>query len=269
MNDAPVPMAEDVAGPAVMPLVTFFRCVPQAPLPIRADRSAVGTLPTRAYRFCEAVATASGLGYYIFPPMNFALMWDGLRILWRWAEQPDWEPLQAVQFPDFRAYFDSIAPDDIKEYAPPFISAMREPGIVQIWSGLLARTRRNYSLMLRAPVNVPRVQHYEVFEGIIETDRWFGPVFNNFRLSKTDTPVEFNVEEPFMQAIPLAREGYDEALFNDYQLVASLKDLRADEWRAYHDTVVRPNKQEVRPRGQYAAATRRRRRGARGHAGDG
>lgn len=246
---------------AAEPLVTFYRFVPQARLPQRADRSAVGTLPTRAFRFCEAVATASGLGYYIFPPMDFSLMWDGIRVLWRWKEQEQWAPLGTVQFPDFRPYFDSVAPDAIKEFSPPFMSVLREPGIIQIWSGMAARTRPGTSLLLRGPVNVPRTQHFEVFEGIIETDTWFGPLFNNFRLTKTDTPVDFSAEEPFMQAIPIERNAHDEAYFNDYQLVADLKDMRPAEWDAYHHTVVRPNTQEVRPRGQYAVATRRRRRG--------
>ena len=245
---------------APTPLVTFYRFAPDAPLPQRADRSAVGTLPTRAYRFCEAVATASGLGYYLFPPMNFSLMWDGIRLLWRWAEQPDWAPLQTVQLPDFRAYFDALVPPEIKEFSPPFISALREPGIAQIWSGMVARTRPGISLWVRAPINVPRTQHYETFEGIIETDHWFGPLFNNFRLTKTDTPVDFNTEEPFLQVIPIPRANYNEAAFNDYQMVAALKDLRPDEWQAFHHTVVRPNTQEVRPRGQYAVATRRRRK---------
>lgn len=126
---------------------------------------------------------------------------------------------------------------------------------------MVARTRPGISLWLRAPINVPRTQHYEVFEGIIETDHWFGPVFNNFRLTKTDTPVEFKTEEPFLQAIPIPRAVYSEAGFNDYQLVAQIKDLRPDEWQAYHHTVVKPNTQEVRPRGQYAVTTRRRRKG--------
>lgn len=171
-------------------------------LPQRADRSAVGTLPTRAYRFCEAVATASGLGYYLFPPMDFSLMWDGTCLLWRWSEQPEWAPLQSVHLPEYREYFDSVAPPDIKTFSPPFISALREPGIAQIWSGIVARTRPGTSIWLRAPVNVPRTQHYEVFEGVIETDHWFGPLFNNCRLTKTDTPVDFSTEEPFLQAIP-------------------------------------------------------------------
>src|SRR4051794_10697026 len=41
------------------PLVTFHRFIPQARLPQRADRSAIGTMPTRAFRYCEAIVSAS------------------------------------------------------------------------------------------------------------------------------------------------------------------------------------------------------------------
>ena len=34
-------------------LVTFHRLIPTARLPQRADRSAAGMLPTRAFRYCE------------------------------------------------------------------------------------------------------------------------------------------------------------------------------------------------------------------------
>ena len=50
------------------PLVTFHRLIPTARLPQRADRSAAGSLPTRAFRYCEPSTSASGYGYYIFPP---------------------------------------------------------------------------------------------------------------------------------------------------------------------------------------------------------
>ena len=45
-------------------LVTFHRLIPSARLPQRADRSAAGMLPTRAFRYCEPSSTASGFGYY-------------------------------------------------------------------------------------------------------------------------------------------------------------------------------------------------------------
>ena len=57
----------------------FHRFVPTARLPQRADRSAAGSLPTRAFRYCEPATSASGYGYYIFPPISFSLQWDGTR----------------------------------------------------------------------------------------------------------------------------------------------------------------------------------------------
>jgi len=58
----------------------FYRLFPDAPLPRRADRSADGMLPTRGYRYCEALASASAFGWYIYPPLNFSLVWDGIEI---------------------------------------------------------------------------------------------------------------------------------------------------------------------------------------------
>ena len=36
-------------------------------------------------------------------------------------------------------------------------------------------------------------------EGIIETDRWFGPLITNFQLTRTDIPVEFAPDFPLLQ----------------------------------------------------------------------
>jgi hypothetical protein len=43
----------------------FYQLIPDAPIPRPADRSADGMLPTRGYRYCEALAVASALGWYI------------------------------------------------------------------------------------------------------------------------------------------------------------------------------------------------------------
>ena len=89
------------------PLVTFHRLVPTARLPQRADRSAAGSLPTRAFRYCEPATSASGYGYYIFPPISFSLQWDGRDVMWTWEGAGTWLPLQSAQFPNFRDLFDS------------------------------------------------------------------------------------------------------------------------------------------------------------------
>ena len=241
------------------PLVVFHRLVPAGRLPQRADRSAAGSLPTRAFRYCEPSTSASGFGYYVFPPIGFSLQWDGHDIIWTWDGAAEWHPLRSAQFPGFRAVFDAAAPAEIRDYAPPFVSALQEPGLVQIWTGIVARTAPGWSLMVRPPANIQRRGAYELFEGIIETDHWFGPLITNLRLTKTDVPIDFRPDFPLLQVQPLPRHVYEDATLNNYELVPDLAQLTPGDWDDYYDTVVRPHVQEVRPRGQYAAAARKRR----------
>ena len=74
------------AGPALR----FYRLYPDARLPERADRAAGGSMPLRAFRYCEAMTTASSFGWYVFAPMDFSLMWDGEDIFWHCALLDDW-----------------------------------------------------------------------------------------------------------------------------------------------------------------------------------
>jgi len=240
-------------------LVTFHRFIPQARLPMRADRSAMGAIPTRAFRYCEAIVTANSFGYYVFPRMNFTLMFDGAEITWNYEGGPGFQPLRVAQFPNFREHFDAVAPEDCREFSPPFIGSLHEPGMIQLWSGLVARTRPGWSLLVRAPANVPNKEAFEVFEGVVETDRWFGPLFSAVQLTRTNTPIEFRADYPLFQVQPIPREALDDRNLNDYELVPELSQLSPADWDEYYDTVVRPNIADKRPRGQYAKDTRKRR----------
>jgi hypothetical protein len=242
------------------PIATFFRFVPGCQLPMRADRAAAGTMPTRAFRYCEAMTSASGFGWYVFPPITFSLMWDGgSEIFWTYKGQDAWFPLKKVQFPGFAEYYDKVAPAELRSFSPSFLAAFKEPGVVQIWSGLIARTAPEWSLLVRAPANLARSQGYENYEGIIETDRWFGPLFTNVRLTRTNIPVEFNEEYPFLQVQPVRRNTYGNALDN-FEIVSELGQLTPADWEAFRTTVVRPNIDPHRQRGQYAVSSRRRRK---------
>ena len=195
----------------------------------------------------------------MFPPIGFSVQWDGHDIMWTWEGVGEWFPLKSAQFPGFREQFDTVAPDEVKEFSPPFLGALQESGLIQLWTGFVVRTAPGWSLLVRAPANVPRPGGYEHFEGIVETDRWFGPLITNLRLTKTNVPIDFRPDYPLLQVQPLPRHVYEEATLNNYELVPSLSQLTPEDWDDYYDTVVRPNVQEVRPRGQYAAAARKRR----------
>jgi len=238
------------------PLVRFHSLIEHARPPERADRSAGGLLPTRAFRYCEAVTTASAFGWYVFPPLSFSLVWDGREIAWSYDGAEAWYPLGKAQFPEFSAKFDRAAPEPVRGYAPPFLAALPEPGVVQVWSGLLARTRPGWSLLVRAPANIPRSGAYDLFEGVVETDRWFGPLFTNVRLTRTDVPVTFDADFPLFQAQPLHRSVYSDDRLNDFDCAPGLAALSERDWDDYRATVVKDGD----PIGHHAVEVRRRRR---------
>jgi Family of unknown function (DUF6065) len=237
-------------------IATFFRLIECARLPMRADKSALGTMPTRAFRYCEPLRTASAFGWYVFPPTSFDIMWDGDDLWWRIDTVNDWEPLETIQFPDQAERFNLMAPGDIKGFSTPWLTKLPEPGALQMWSGLIARTQPGISLLVRQPANLPRSGGYELYEGIVETDRWFGPLFTNIRLTRTNAPVHFKSDFPLFQAQPIPQEVYADRTLASVATVASLNDFGPQEWYMYRATVVAPNQCRDRPFGTYAARSR-------------
>jgi hypothetical protein len=245
---------------AVAPIARFYRMIEAAQPPRRADRSAAGTLPTRATRYCDAVTTASAFGWYVFPPMDFQLLFDGEDVFWTYDDVDGWMPLTSAQFPDMATHFDEAAPAHLRGFAPPFLTALPEPGVVQIWTGLIARTLPGWNLHVRAPANMWIGGGYTLYEGIIESDRWFGPLFTNLRMTRTDTPLRIRAELPLIQVQPLPRAVFGDDVLDRLGFVAGMDVFCEQDWRDYETTVVRPNKNPDRLPGQYATGARRRRK---------
>jgi hypothetical protein len=231
----------------------FYRLIPDAPEPRRADRSADGTMPSNALRYCEALTSASAFGWYLYPPLSFSLCWEGDQIIWTYAGAEGWYPLRGAQYPGFLDAFKQVAPGDLGTLAPPFLVQGMLPGVVQIWSGYFARTAPGWALLSRGIANKPKAQPYENFEGIVQTDSWFGPLFTNIRITRTNSPVEFHMRYPLFQVQPLMRECYAEPSFT----VLEATDLKKEDWRRFEATI-QPNTDQMRPLGRYAVDTRKR-----------
>jgi hypothetical protein len=249
-------MAELAAGAVCQ----FYRLVPDAPEPRRADTSADGMLMVEAYRYCEAMRRASAFGWYIYPPINFMLILEeDEQITWTYegADARYALTFQGAQFPGFRDYFSEVAPESIKALAPTFLTQAREPGVVQIWSGYFARTAPGWALLSRGAANIPNPQPYRSLEGIVESDEWFGPLFTNIRLTRTNSPVHFNKRYPLFQVQPVLRQCYREPPFE----VCNLQDFTAADWQRFAATIV-PNANPARDLGHYAVETRKRLRNA-------
>jgi len=238
-------------------MVKFYRILPGSSFPQRADKSAGGTLPVRAYRYCEAIRTASAFGWYVFPPADFNLAWDGTDTIWKFEYEDSWTVLDSAQYPDFIRKFNRQCPIDLSDAVPPFLTAGAEPGMVQIWSGLFARTEPYWSLLVRAPANLPKSNSYEHYEGVIETDKWFGPLFINIRLTKTDVPITFDAGYPLMQVQPVQQYTYSDEVLESMDTVDGIEEFTQDDWDNYRHTITRPGRGLEREKGFYAKQVRR------------
>lgn len=243
---------------AEQPLARFIQLVESPRPPRRADRSVGGTLPTRALRYCEPVCNASAFGWLVFLPRRFRLRWDGHAIFFQLDEDDDWAPLRSINYPGFDDVFDAAAPEEIKGYAPPFLTAGIQPGYVQVWPGSMVSTAPGWSMLVRPVANLARPSGYELFEGIIETDTWLGPLFTNIRLTRTDMPIEFESDVPFFQLQPVLQSHYDDRFLNNFSVAEGLDALGASDWERYATAVSRPNAAPDRKRGRYAVAVRKR-----------
>ena len=237
--------------------VKFFRAIARAREPKRPDRTGSGILPMRAARYCESVTSATAFGWWLYPPLDCALMWDGTSVLWRYGDS-DWLPLTAAQFPDFASDFNNAAPTEAQGCSPPFLTALLEPGLVQIWTGYFARTAPGWSLLVREPVNFPATAGCRAYEGIIEADRWFAPLFANVRLTATHRPVELRGGFPLVQVQPLLRTVYADGVLDRPEICPSLAEWEPNDWRDFLQAVVRPTPRPSRPlRGSGSAAAQR------------
>lgn len=255
----PTPVTHDV-DPLPRSLVRFYRAVPQCRAPMRADPSALGTLPARGFQYCEALRAASTFGWYAFPPIDFTLQWDGDEVIWTYAGADAWQPLVSAQFPGYAAHFDRIAPPSIRGMSPPFLTYLRELSVVQIWSGVFIETAPGWSALVRAPANLPRHRGYEQYEGIIETDRWFGPLITNVRLQRRGKPIHFSSEVPLLQVQPLHRDVYGNERAAAFDLWDDASSLPPQAWAKYEETIVQPNRDPDRRVAGYAVAVRKRRK---------
>ncbi len=244
------------------PIVQFYRLIDTTRPAKRADRGAAGYLPSRGLRYCDALTSATAYGYWIFPPMDFRLRWDGERVFWSYGEDQKWLPLsetgsRAVQFPNFAADFDRLAPQALQGCSPPFLTAFLEPGTVQMWTGLLVKSQPGWSLSVRSPVNIPATPGIVTWDGIIETDLWFGPLFTNFRLTRTDMPVYIRSQVPIIQVQPVPQLAYREEVLGNFAC-SEAADLSDDDWDRLAQVLL-PNPHATIRQGEYAVMVRKRR----------
>jgi Family of unknown function (DUF6065) len=250
-------------GPENSSVVTFHRVCPGSISPMRADKSALGSMPAAAHQFCEALRAASSFGWYIFPPRDIRLWWDDAQTFF--MTDGEWSPLTSVVDEELSMYWNAHCPVGMKDGAPPYLSALFVPGVIQIWSGLLVSTVQEWSVLGRPLANLALSRAYSCYEGIVETD-WFKPtpLFINIRLTATDTVIEIPRGKPLFQLQPVHRASYTSAMdgFVEHEGLETRRGERGgmspEDWEGLSNTIRSVSASRPHDTGRYGADVRKR-----------
>jgi Family of unknown function (DUF6065) len=241
-------------------MVKFTAIMPSAVEPMRADKTALGSIPAAAMQYCEALKTASSYGWYVFPPRDIQLRWDGTQVFF--LNGNTWEVLRSVIDSDTAELWTQQAPASLKRSVPPFLSQLFVPGLVQIWTGLTVQTAQDWSVLVRPLANVVTPKSYLCFEGMIESD-WFCPLplFINLKLLATDVVISLPRTQPLFQVQPVPRIAYAHSTHEATN--TSLSDLGSQaltdaEWSGFGNTLRSISPERPHDIGRYGVNVRKR-----------
>jgi hypothetical protein len=242
-------------GEKTEPAVTFIRLSLNV-RPRAAEETAADTAMVKAFKYCEPFRVASQWGYHVFAPFDFWLRSDGRRGI-KWSlDAHEWEPL-VEKIPGVWAdAWDAVAPDNCKGYCPSFLAVGEENRIIQIGTGVVAKTRPGYGLYVRPMVNDAKPPGgYITYEGFIDTDTWWHPLFANIEITQTNEPIRIARDWPLLQVYPVPHELIRAK--HDYKVT---EEIPAEAWDFYHSDIIQNVMRIDHTRGHYAAASRKRNR---------
>lgn len=219
--------------------VRFIKVYEPAPDIEPASSDAKDHVPLRGRKFCGPLNVASSVGWYMFPPMEFHLNWDGRNIFAMLEGMEDWMLIDQITFPNFSEEFEAIAGRHGIEGVPPFLDVFPELGVIQIWSGYLAVTDPKNSLWVRAPINMPGSLEFDVFDGVVDADWWRGALIVNIRFHKTDAPVSFKRHRPMGQIFSIPRAVLEESRNMPFEQHVGLDSLTEEDWNLWRQGVDR------------------------------
>jgi Family of unknown function (DUF6065) len=261
---------------AIQPLkVEIFTMYPDVKPPERATGDVAGSLPSRAVQKCPPVTAASGFGWYVYPPVDFALRWDGQHTefsVLRENEPAQWRSLAGfydVKLPQLAEHIAGLP----KRFQPdvdifdrdgvPFINAdPRAPQLLELITGTVVRTSPGWYMLGRAVPNWPLDRGVQVLDGIVESDWYRGTVPTILRLTEPGRVVRFHRRYPLMVIQPVHRSTLAAVSDGILTTTTGISEWPEDIWAEFVD--MRRKRQDPNHRSSYRQEQARRAREATG-----
>jgi hypothetical protein len=262
--------AENHSASTERPIVELFSVYPQAPPPQPASANLRGSMPVRAVQHCAPITAASGFGFYLYPSFDFALRWDGelceLSLL-EDNEPVAWKSMSgnaAPQIPDHEQVWGGMAPERRQQMlaaGEDELSSInfdpRDPNTFELHTGVIARTRPGWSLLVRAVPNLPPIPGLRVLDGILETSWFRGMVPVTGRVTDVGRVVRVHRNYPLACVQPVPDVAYDPRTMSEARIGdGGFNELPDDVWDEMIENFARRNHERVL--GSYKSESRKR-----------
>jgi len=230
--------------------VELFSFYGDAPKPEPASPHLRGSMPVRAVQVCPPVTAASGFGWYIFPPVDFAVRWDGQITEWTLLENNEpvrWRSLAGGAEHSLPVSAEVLAKaserfgSDVDIFAAygdalPFIDADPRAGhLLEVITGLIARTSPGWCLLARGVANWPHGGDFQILEGILETEWFRSWVPTMVRLTTPHRIVRFYRSQPIAMLQPVPRAVLEATRRTAPQVHWGLDEFPDDLWTEFID----------------------------------
>ena len=194
--------------------------------------------------------------------MDVRLLWDGEQVFWSYGEDESWLPLSgtdsgAAQFPGFAATFDAMAPDGLRGYSPPFLTALPELGGVQ--SGPVCSREPALGGAWQC-VHLLIFQPFRDWSPGRGLSRRISGSVRFLRMSDSPEPVyryTYRAQVPFLQVQPIPQLAYREEILAAF-VCSEASHLTSSDWDRLGDVLLPHPDQSIR-QGSYAVMVRKRR----------
>lgn len=190
-------------SPSRVPTLTAYR-VGNSPLKLVAAPAARAWMSATDQRFaqrCLPLLIANQSGWLILNNVGLTALWSGD---------------QAV---------DALAIKYDKAGVPPSAGSYFGYGIITWNIPFLFRTSPGFNLLARGPANLPKDAVYPL-EGTVESD-WTSATFTmNWKITRPNTPVRFETDEPICMIVP-QRRGELEGIAPEIRLLEQNQELQS------------------------------------------
>lgn len=185
-----------------------WRAHPSAARLVRAEKTLNGTANPGGVRFCGPFTNANAAGWWIFPPVDIDIVWQG-------GSEFEHELLTPYDDTDghlVRFLADKADLEHINQWSrtggrTKFTWGLVDKGVAQIWTGCIFETPPGWGLQIRSPVNFPP-RGCHVMEAMLETDWLQYDIWLNLVFDRPGEVVQLRRDEwpPIAQLVPVPRD---------------------------------------------------------------